>query len=376
MEEEFIGFSNVLMNLVLILVGVKIAIILHEIGHLIFARLSGGTPRRMVLGKGHEVAKKTFFNIKVIVNSEFFSGSAYAVFKDQRFLKFRLIIYTVGGVAVNFFTALLLIELFDLNQLSDTVHFPTAFFISSLITGSVSLIPVKNYHQGMRINSDGLSLLKIPFYSKDKLNNYNMMSEIMDALDAFEAHQYEKAAEIYEKCRLTVSDHREMDLNLSVVYLKLGELERSIELMEGAKSLTDEKKYNHLKPNIYNGLAWNYLLINELEKADMYSELAYKLDPNNPNIRGTRGAVLIENGNLIQGIKLLIDDVNFEFPNSQTLTAAFYLAFAYKVQGQDKKVAKYYSFVKNNLHKLDTDEKLLFDRISKKMETAIVENHA
>ena len=70
--------GNVLINLGTLLVAVKGAVIIHESGHLIAAKLVGGTPRRVVLGKGHELYRTKIFRIRIIVNSSFLGGHAYA----------------------------------------------------------------------------------------------------------------------------------------------------------------------------------------------------------------------------------------------------------------------------------------------------------
>ena len=53
--------GNVLINLGTLLVAVKGAVIIHESGHLIAAKLVGGTPRRVVLGKGDELYRTKIF---------------------------------------------------------------------------------------------------------------------------------------------------------------------------------------------------------------------------------------------------------------------------------------------------------------------------
>ncbi|MCT4645678.1 MAG: hypothetical protein N4A74_11885, partial [Carboxylicivirga sp.] len=55
--DEYSLISNIILNYLLIFVSFKVGIVIHEIGHLVFAKIGGGQPRRLVLGNGHELAR-------------------------------------------------------------------------------------------------------------------------------------------------------------------------------------------------------------------------------------------------------------------------------------------------------------------------------
>jgi tetratricopeptide (TPR) repeat protein len=114
---------------------------------------------------------------------------------------------------------------------------------------------------------------------------------------------------------------------------------------------------------LYNNLAWCCLLLNKLEEADKYSKLAIAKHQNTNHVRGTRGSVLIELGQYALGKQILLKDVDFNFPNSHTLTASLYLALAFQELKEPKESLKYIQFVHANVQLLDLDEKALYDRI-------------
>ncbi|ULT23422.1 hypothetical protein KUH03_30150 [Sphingobacterium sp. E70] len=53
------------------LLGLSIALIIHEWGHWVFTRLVGEYPKRIVIGTGHMLMRTHFFKSKLNLNSKF-----------------------------------------------------------------------------------------------------------------------------------------------------------------------------------------------------------------------------------------------------------------------------------------------------------------
>lgn len=364
---EYLKLANIGFNLLIFLVGLKLAVLIHEFGHLLFARLVGGTPRRMILGKGHKVAETKFKGVKIILNSNLNSGLAYAAFDNLNLIRLKLLCYISGGFITNFFVAAILLLAFDFStEASKEIQFTSAIVIANLLIGLSVLIPYYSTYQGLRLYSDGLSILRIPFYKKSQLVELSSVNELLDAYDLFESKKYKEAISIYENFQSKTAGSKAANLNLSVAYMKLGNYELAAELMEELLPLVDEEPFARFKNYIFNGIAWEYLLLNRLDEADKYSELAYKADSNTEHIRGTRASVLIETGKYEEGKNLLINDVDFNFPNSQTLAASIYVGLAFHELSEHKKAEKYVSFVEDNLELLDIDERTLYERSKEK----------
>lgn len=360
---EYLKLANIGFNLLIFLVGLKLAVLIHEIGHLLFARFVGGTPRRMILGKGHKVAETKFKGVKIILNSNFNSGLAYAAFDNLNLIRLKLLCYTSGGFLTNFLVASILLLVFDFStEASGGIQFSSAIVVANLLTGASVLIPHYSSYQGLRLYSDGLSILRIPFRKKSQLIELSSVNELLDAYDLFELKKYKEAIAIYENFQSKTEGSKTANLNLSIAHMKLGNYERAVELMEELLPLVDEEPFARFKNYIFNGIAWEYLLLNRLDEADKYSELAYKADPNTEHIRGTRASVLIEKGKYEEGKNLLINDVDFNFPNSQTLAASIYIGLALHELNEHKKAEIYVNFVEHNLEFLDTDERTLYER--------------
>lgn len=365
---EYLNLALLLFNLLIFLIGLKLAVLIHEVGHLTFAKLVGAVPRRMILGKGHLVAQTEYQGIKIILNSNFNSGLAYAAFDNLKFIRLKLLAYTSGGFLVNFFVGFALLFFFDFSlKASEGIQLSSAIAIANILTGISALIPYYTIYNGLRLATDGLSILKIPFYKRSSLLELRSVSEQLDAYELYESKKYLDAIDAYELFKEKTEDSKAVNLNLSICYMKLGKFQKALELLEELLPLVDQEPYKTYKSFIYNGLGWEYLLQNRLEDADKYSELAYKIDPNSEYIRGTRASILIEKGRFEEGKSLLIDDVDFAYPNNQTLSASIYLGLAFTELNKRKEAAKYLKFVDDNLHKLGPDEQLLNERTKEKI---------
>lgn len=368
---EYSKLANIGFNLLIFLIGFKLAVFIHEMGHLLFAQFVGGTPRRMILGKGHKVAETKFKGVKIILNSNFNSGLAYAAFDNLNFIRLKLLCYISGGFLTNFLAASILALLFNFSlAFSQDIQFSSVIVIANLFAGFLVLIPYSSTRQGLQLYSDGLLILKIPFYKKSDLIELSSVNELLDAYDLFESKKYQEAITVYENFQSKTEGAKTANINLSIAHMKLGNYELAAELMEELLPLVNEEPFTRFKNYIFNAIAWEYLLLNRLDEADKYSDLAYKVDPNTKHIRGTRASVLIEKGKYEEGKNLLINEVDFNFPNNHTLAASIYVGLAFHKLSEHKKAKKYVKFVEDHLELLDVDEKTLYERAKDKWQSS------
>ncbi len=377
---EYYLISNLIINFLLIFIFIKVGVIIHEIGHLVFAKIVGGQPRRLVLGNGHEILRLELLKIKVIVNSPFRGGLAFATFPNQNLLKLRYLFYVSGGFLFNILFAycVYFFNGLNLDSLSGEygIDIGTAFILSNVFLIIMSLIPFPVTYMGIKMSNDGLSILKLPFIKREKISKEINANELLDAFDYFETKEYDKAIEIYERYLKYDEIQTIIRINLSVMYLKKGEYSKALDiLLESVDTLNDKqnKKYQAL---VNNNIAWIYLIISDIEKADIHSEMAYKLVPREKSFQGTRGSVLIEKGDIENGISMLVDLVDFKFINSQTMTAAMYLGFGFFLKDNHKEQKKYMDFVENNIDKLDNDDTKIWVNIKTRITGKAAHNNA
>jgi tetratricopeptide (TPR) repeat protein len=231
----------------------------------------------------------------------------------------------------------------------------------------ISILPYHTKSLGIRIPSDGLGIIKLPFQNTsqiiDKLNNY----DLFEAIEYFYQKNYDKSIEILENNTEKLKNNILIKHNLSLMYLKKGFYAKSFELLNNIVDSIEEKKNSPYKAIVYNSLAWNSLIQQDIDNADKYSKIAYHLDPDNRNFKGTRGSVFIELGIFDKGLFLLKGLVDFKYPNYQSLCAAIYLCLGYYLINNVKESKMYYEFVESYLSNLDKEVFDLWAQIKKRI---------
>jgi tetratricopeptide (TPR) repeat protein len=362
--------GNVLINFGSFLVAFKAAVIIHEVGHLLAAKAVGGIPTRMVLGRGHELYRTKIFNIRIVINSSFLGGYAYASFDQPKFLKLRYGFYILGGVLLNVLVAVLLFSFFDLKFRNPrdevSIALPFVIFLANAIM-VINFVPYYATVLGMKVPTDGLALLKLPFAKRKEITKQLDTNLLFEGHEYLEKKDYQSAWNIFADYLSKYPDSKILSLNFAYILLKTGQPEKSIEECRKLLDSIDEAQVKPYTALIHNQLAWSYLVSNDIEQADYFSALAIKRARNENHIRGTRGAVLVEKEMTTEGMKLLFHSMDFQFVNNDTLSAAIYLMLAYHIKGEVKQSGKYFKFVKDNEHKLEADEKVVFERSLSKM---------
>jgi tetratricopeptide (TPR) repeat protein len=366
-------FGNILINVGSFLIALRVAVIIHEIGHLIAAKLAGGVPKRVVLGRGHEVYRKNIFTISVIINSKFRGRHAWASFDDKKSFKLRYGFYVMGGVLANVTAAALIYFTFDFgfnldgpgDQVSLVIAF--TFFLANLLM-LFNFIPATATVQGIRVPTDGLALFHLPFKKHRDIKQTLDSNLLIDAHEHLEKKEYQKALTIFTAYLTQYPETKILALSIAHIFLKTGEPQKAI--AESSQLVIDIEDKN-LKPYsaaIYNHLAWTHLVLNDIAQADHFSALALELMPGDQNIQGTRGSVLIEKGMTDHGMSLLFANMDFRYVDSGSLCAAIYLMLGSHLKGVIREKQRYLEFVQTNSEKLEPDEKILFERNLSRME--------
>lgn len=318
----------------------------------------------MILGHGHEIIRTRVHDIRIILNSKFLGGAAHATFDKPQFLKLRYGFFVLGGVLTNLLVAWVCYWLYVvLSSPSERVQVEVSFYLA-LANGLTifNLLPFKSTSMGMKVPTDGLALLQLPFTSNKEVMQRLDLHLLYEALEHVERKEYDAARKIYSDYMKAYPDSKIITLNLSLILLKTGKPEEAY--TEGLKLLEviANKSIHPFRALIYNQHAWICLLLNRIEEAERYSSLALKVAPHEIHFKGTRGSILVEMGKTTEGMNLLFHDMDFQFVNNATLSAANYLMLAYFQLGNRQESGRYFDFVRENSNHLDWDERVLFDR--------------
>lgn len=368
-ESEALG--NALINIAIFAFALRISIILYEAGHLLGARLAGGTPRELILGKGHEVYSTRFKGILITLRANFSEGLAISTFNDLPGLKARYFLSIIGGSVLTILVTTILIWLVGLDFYNAQDEFSVApiavLILANMITVLRNLVPHTSTTLGTQRPSDGRLLLQLPFMNRDTVRERIDAVRVYEGIIHLENHAYTRASEIFRQYLAQHPENIVLTLNLAYISLRTGQFEESLTTALPLHALLVESKISkRVAPHLYSHLAWTYLVLNDLDKADHFSQLAMKAGWNSETIGSIRGAVLVEKGDISEGMKLLFNVMDFEVVSSQTIAAAIYLVQAYHSVGDMKPCFAHLNFVYQHIDTLEADQKAIFDRTLEK----------
>jgi tetratricopeptide (TPR) repeat protein len=360
-----------LINIGTFLIMYRASILIHEVGHLIAGKIAGGTPRYITLGFGKELTRFNLLGIQVIVNQDVIGGLASVSFDDRPANKIRYAFFMGGGVLAELLVALLLFAFFgfgftDANG-KYALHFMTSFILANL-TGLFSLWPFKFKAKGAEMDSDGRALLNIIRAKRGTVYSTMDPDLLAQALELQKQKRYDEALVVYQKLQ---TQFPEANLIMAFGYIAMmkGRFDESLKSgLQLEKMLDKEVPVKHAG-EVYNFLAWNHLLLNNLEKADHYSKAATLANNKLREIFSTRASVLIELGQVDEGIAVLKPDADFETVNKTTIAASIYLMLGYHLKGDFKLRDEHHAFLLQHYNTFDADEKVLFDRAVARLKT-------
>ncbi len=358
----------VVLNFVAIYYAQLLALVIHESGHYLAALMVGEKPWRITLGKGHVAAKVNFFGTKLVINTVMTAGMVHTLFQNHRYVKLRHFFYILAGPLANLLVGALCWLLVPLSfSVSTHINWWGIFFLMNMLAGIVNLFPFKVKLLGMKVNSDGLQLLKLPWKNKDELLKSTILEQWLLAYDRIEERDYVTASHIYETHSSALDAHPEQKINLGLIYLKLERFAEAVTMWEALLPRVSDKLLKPSEAVLYNNLAYGYVLLDRLEEASTYINKAIGTKTGLPVVQQTYAAVLIERGQYEEGIAILIKDTRSNFDQSSLAFNAMYLAWAYGELDQAKKSAAYWSFFCESKSKLDADTLFLGNRIEGKL---------
>jgi tetratricopeptide (TPR) repeat protein len=370
-----IGTKPLLLAIPAFLIFLYLNIFLHELGHVIAARLARIGISKVMIGTGREIVRTTILGFPWVITSNPMGGYTFPYRIEGRFLRLRLLLFVAGGTLFQAFCILLCIGLLQIDQgtfvIYKGVDLLTIFILSNLSVLFFSLVPMKAPYQGIKIPSDMLRIFKLLFGSNKALEPFQTMGLLDEAFRHFAEKDYEQAAHVFKQCIKKYPDHIIAKISLSAALIKLLRLQDAKELLI---ALIEEKHHDdEYYVLIYNNLAWVFLLENNtktLVEADLYSKRAFEMNPDLPPIRGTRGCVLILQGTVDEGINLLLKNVHSRKPidskGNHPIWFCF-IAYAYYLKGEKEKVRQYLEPIRD-YQKWDPDEKYLYEVVKSKAE--------
>jgi tetratricopeptide (TPR) repeat protein len=318
---------------------------IHEFGHAMTGILLGFQIKRLLIGVGRELIRFRIGRSVIIINWSLSGGVTHWGKVPTKHLKPRFALLILGGILAQAIAVLICWFVLDVSTwelvMIENVFYPHLFIYSNLLLMGVNLFPWKYNYMGIKLPTDGLQLMKLPFWKEQDIQNILSAGKIMDGYEQYEQKNYPEAERLFRECIIAYPKTVLPRINVAAALIKQGKVRECIEVLEEAV-LPNQKE--PLLFFLYNNLAWAHLISyteKDLQKADEYSSQAYLLNSKHRNVLGTRACVLIEQGAIEDGLLLLKKVVNFKAPIDNKLNdpvGFMYLAYGYYLMENHRRV--------------------------------------
>ena len=295
-----------LLNVALTVLLIGFSILPHELGHALAARILGMKIFGVEIGVGPKLFEFRWLGTDWRVKMVPTYGIVTAAYLP-RYSPFRTFLMVLAGPAVN---ALIIIALFLIgpehlsvsSSVDSGILFGFDLIFANAIILLVSIIPYRTDSPQGRIASDGMKLISIIKSLSDSVETERSYWYQIGSVE-YRYGNYVEAREAYKK--VAAIDHYDphAKLSLASIDLLLGNYANARELY--LELLNWPKLRGEDRASILNQVAFTNLFIGSdelIEEADQFSEEALQSDLEEGLFYGTRGAVLVLQGNLDQGI--------------------------------------------------------------------------
>lgn len=283
-------------------------ILMHELAHAGAARLTGLRVFGIMIGVGKTIWSGKLFGMQWVVNSLPIGGITSVGARPVPNIRWRLFLVYLAGPASHIllaYAAHLLSKLFAAGSFGQ--RFLVALVFANILLALFNLFPRKvTITTGVQ-GTDGWHLFRVPFLKQDELTKLHIGYFAGEALLAYAENDFDAARGWVDQA-LALDHTSAIARNvLGIVQMARGEYPASretfLQLLE-----TEDAKAPGLHYILLNNLAYLNALMGDptlLPEADQYSAEALKHLPWLAPVIGTRGTVLVELGQIEEGISLL-----------------------------------------------------------------------
>ena len=306
LEVEALGWA--VLNCGLMLVLIAVLSLPHELAHAVAARALGMHVYRIRIGTGRLLWKSNIGGIDVRVHAVPWSGglTMYAPC-STRGIRLRRALVAIAGPALHaaLLTPMVAFGTGDPARLLSGLHVALDFAVANIFLLVVNLVPWRAPVVEGIFESDGLVLIKAPFLRGRELESFLMAQYVTEAALLSEEGRFEEASQRAQAALHSFPDTLAARLNVGLMLALAGRCAEARGAFRQALNLPDVPR--DIQAILRNNVAWASLMLDELEEANAESSRAVEELGWSPALQGTRGAVLVAQGQLEPGLKLLCE---------------------------------------------------------------------
>ena len=302
----------ILLKLVLFLLLSVPLILVHELAHALAGYLLKLRIFAIFIGYGKTLFARRALGINWEIKTFPFGGLTIIGSPPLSYYRFRMFLTLLAGPAVHgllFFPLIavpVILSIFGQAASVAGSMFEVMAWANAIIF-LISLFPIKSMSVYGETGSDGWNLLRIPFLASNEIQDHYASYYVQEAVDAYRQGDLRSAKVWIEKGIAQYPAHPLVLNGLGFILLEAREFARArntfANLLQSHPDMKPELKFM-----VQNNIAYANLMVGDpalLAEADTLSAQAYKNAPWMPSIVGTRGAVLVELGQLDEGIAML-----------------------------------------------------------------------
>lgn len=283
----------------------------HELGHVFAGRLVGMHITGIEIGRGPLIIDFQLWGFQWQFRAAPFGGFTVGVPQGGGWVRLRQSLFILGGPLANLLLIVLALTLTGLanplpHDFMERFSPGTMLLIANALFVFGNLIPFKMDTSRGKWPTDGLQLWRTWCRSPEEVE---VIASNLHASEAQGCLSQRKNAETIVVLWEGLNEHpdevslEEVRAHSLLCQGKAAEARRIY-----AKILGRYSKFEQLRYTMFNNIAWTDVLMGDpalMWEADAGSRLALEAQPSVAPFKGTRGAVLVEMGDLDAGLRLL-----------------------------------------------------------------------
>ncbi|MFA6286894.1 MAG: site-2 protease family protein [Opitutaceae bacterium] len=306
-------------------------IVVHELGHWLAARCTGLEISDITIGHWRRLVS---FSIKgVTANLRAAPSSGYVTLKPSlnMYSAPRMIVFLLAGVVAE---GCFIIAIACTVTAPDNIHSFGDMFVAFCLINIVfvggyhtllNLRPVEGYVGGDKVPTDGLQLLRLWKFRRERPAQCEFFRELQQVNSLCREGRFADALEIAYPLVKRHPDSIDLWQGIGALHQQTGELDKTEAIWREliTRSGMNACKLAELLDNL-SCLPLYYGRTHLLAEADAWTNEAMRHAPNAITLKATRGGVLIELGRIDEGLRFLSEAIKrSECPEDQTMGAAF-----------------------------------------------------
>ena len=289
-----------------------VTIVPHELGHALVGRWVGFRVFKILVGMGKPVWTGKVFGFSTEIGVVPTGGFTFVAPKELTGYRRKAAAMVLAGPAVNLLLVLIILPAIDPANLwkwraIDKEFSPSVmFFYANLWVLITNLLPYDFKHPLGKFATDGKLIIQLPFKKPEALSETHALYFAWEGAELTNQGRLNEANEIYDRGLAQYPKNMHLLSAKGIRHLYEGDFAKAREAFQQVlEQCSNIPGYRAL---MLNNIAYTNILAGDpelLDEADRFSTEALLILSSMPEVKGTRGSVLLARGRFDEAIPLL-----------------------------------------------------------------------